>query len=135
MRKGKDFVSVFLGGRVFFLGLHLKHMEVPGLGVKLELDLLASATATATPDLSLICELQNTSQQHQIFNALAEARNQIHMDTNPLSHYGHSGFCICFVLWCVPSAWPTQILSIYPLRLWRRKVGIGTENDRIRAGK
>ena len=29
-----------------FLGLHLQHMKVPRLGVKLELYLLASATAT-----------------------------------------------------------------------------------------
>ena len=35
-----------------FLGLHPQHMEVPRLGVKLELHLLACATATATWDLS-----------------------------------------------------------------------------------
>ena len=35
---------------VCFLGLHLQHMEVPRLGVKLELYLPAYATATATPD-------------------------------------------------------------------------------------
>ena len=33
-----------------FLGLHLWHMEVPRLGVELELWLPAYATATATPD-------------------------------------------------------------------------------------
>ena len=31
-----------------FLGLHLQHMEVPSLGVKLELELPAYTTATAT---------------------------------------------------------------------------------------
>ena len=31
---------------------HLRHMEVPRLGVKLELQLLACTTATAMPDLS-----------------------------------------------------------------------------------
>ena len=34
-----------------FLGLHPRHMEVPRLGVKLEPQLLAYATAVATPDL------------------------------------------------------------------------------------
>ena len=32
----------------FFLGSHLQHMEVPRLGVELELQLPAYATATAT---------------------------------------------------------------------------------------
>ena len=31
---------------------HLRHMEVPRLGVELELQLLACTTATAMPDLS-----------------------------------------------------------------------------------
>ena len=34
----------------FFLGPHLWHIEVPRLGVQLELQLLAYATATAIPD-------------------------------------------------------------------------------------
>ena len=39
------------GGWFFrFLGLHPRHMEIPRLGVKAELQLPASATATATPD-------------------------------------------------------------------------------------
>ena len=37
-----------------FLGLYLQHMEVPRLGVELELQLLAYTTATATQDLSHI---------------------------------------------------------------------------------
>jgi len=32
----------------FFLGLHQQHMEIPRLGVKLELQLLAYTTATTT---------------------------------------------------------------------------------------
>ena len=32
------------------LGLHLRHMEVPVLGVELELQLPACTTAAATPD-------------------------------------------------------------------------------------
>jgi len=40
-----------------FLGPYLQHMEVPRLGVKLELQLPAYTTATATPDPSCICDL------------------------------------------------------------------------------
>ena len=49
-------------------------MEVPRLGVKLELQLLACVTATATamPDPSHICDLDDSSQQCQILNALIE---------------------------------------------------------------
>ena len=47
----------------FFLGLHLQHMEVPRLGVELELRLLAYATVTATWDLSHISNLHHRSWQ------------------------------------------------------------------------
>ena len=39
------------------LGPHSQPMEAPGLGLKLELQLLAYITAKATPDLSLIGDL------------------------------------------------------------------------------
>ena len=53
-------------------------MEVPRLGVKLELRLLAytTATAIATQDLSRICNLHQGSQQCQILHPLSEARDQ-----------------------------------------------------------
>ena len=44
---------------LFILGPHLWHMEVPRLGVKSELQLLAYTTATATPDLSCTCNLHH----------------------------------------------------------------------------
>ena len=59
-----------------FLGPHLQHMEVPRLGVKLELQLLAYATATAMPDPSCICGLHSSLQQCQILNPLSEARDR-----------------------------------------------------------
>ena len=59
----------------FFLGLNLQHMEVPRLGVKSELQLLAYAATTATPELSCICEVQCSLWQGQILNPLSEARN------------------------------------------------------------
>ena len=68
----------------FFLGMHLRHMEVPRLGVKSELQLLAYSTATAMPDPSLICNLHHSSWQHWIFNPLSKARDWacVLMNTN-----------------------------------------------------
>ena len=96
-------VLVFKGRTLYFiyfffsfLGLHLQHMEVPGLGVEWELHLLAHATATATPDLSRLCDLRCSLQQRQILNPLSEARDETHilMDTsqvlNLLRHNGNS---------------------------------------------
>ena len=51
-------------------------MEVPRLGVETELQLLAYATATATQDLSLICDLHHSSWQLGILNPLSKARDQ-----------------------------------------------------------
>ena len=60
-----------------FLGPHLQHMGVPRLGVRSELQLPACATATATLDLSHVCDLR-------ILDPRSEARDQTHvlMDTS-----------------------------------------------------
>ena len=58
-----------------FLGLHAWHMELPRLEAELELQLLAYATAMATPDLSLVCDLHHSSQQGWILNPLSKARD------------------------------------------------------------
>ena len=50
-------------------------MEVPRLGVESELQLLATATAAAMPDLSHICNLYHILQQCWILNLLSEARD------------------------------------------------------------
>ena len=50
-------------------------MEVPSLGVQLELQPLAYPTATAMPDPNHIGNLYHSSQQHQILNPLSEARD------------------------------------------------------------
>ena len=63
------FFSFFLS----FRGLHLWHMEVPRLEVKLE---LAYTTATATQDLSCIFDLHHKSWQCRILNPLSKARDQ-----------------------------------------------------------
>ena len=45
------------------------------LGVKLELQPLAYATATATWDQSHVCDLHQSSRQCQILNLLNEAKD------------------------------------------------------------
>ena len=59
-------------------------MEVLRLGVESELQLQVYATATATRDLSSICDLYHSSWQHWILNPLSETRDQTHvlMDTS-----------------------------------------------------
>ena len=51
-------------------------MEVPRLGVKLELQLQAYTTATAMQDLSCVFDLHHSSRQRQILNPLSEAKDQ-----------------------------------------------------------
>ena len=59
-------------------------MEVPRLGVKSELRLLVYATATATWDLSGICDLYHSWRQCRMLNPMSEARDRIGilMDTS-----------------------------------------------------
>ena len=47
------YIYIYIFWSFVFLGLHLRHMEVPRLGVQSELKPLANTTATATQDLSL----------------------------------------------------------------------------------
>ena len=58
-------------------------MELPKLGVELELQLPAYATAMAMWNWSHICNLHYSSWQHQILNPLSKTRDQtsILMDT------------------------------------------------------
>ena len=75
-------------------------MEVPQPGVEAELQLPAYTTATATLDLSHICDLLGSLWQHRILNPLSEARDRtrIFMETfilNPLSH--SKNFCRCLL--------------------------------------
>ena len=60
---------------LIFWGPHLWQMEIPRLGVELELELLAYTTATATRDSSLLCNLHLSSWQCQILNPLSEDRD------------------------------------------------------------
>ena len=51
LRRGYKKIMIII---FVFLGLHPWHMEVPGLGVESELQLLAYTTATAMRDLGHI---------------------------------------------------------------------------------
>ena len=64
-------------------------MEVPRLGVQLEPQLPAYATAAGTQDPSHVCDLQRSSQQHQILNPLSGARDQtrILMDNSRVRYH------------------------------------------------
>ena len=70
------------------LGLNLWHMEVPELGIKLELQLQAYTTAREMWALNHVCDLHHSSWQHQILNPLSEARDQtcILIDTSQVRY-------------------------------------------------
>ena len=64
--------------------MHPHQMEVPRLGLELELQRPDYATAIATRDLSCICNLYHSLQKQGILSPLSEARDQtrILMDTS-----------------------------------------------------
>ena len=77
--------GVFVCFYFAFLGLHQWHMQVPRLKVKPELQLPAYTTATATPDLSHVCNLRHS----WILHPLSGARDQTHilMDTSQVPYH------------------------------------------------
>ena len=81
---------------LFSLWLHLWHMDVPWLGAESEPQLPAYITATATWDLSHICDLYHRLKQCRILNPLSRARDQTLIPRRrgqaltPLSHNGNS---------------------------------------------
>ena len=60
-----------------------RHMEVPKLGVKVELQPPAYTTATTPPDPSCHCDLHHGSQQCWILNPLSRARDWTHILMDP----------------------------------------------------
>ena len=58
-------------------------MEVPRLGVQLELYPPAYTTATAMWDLSHVCDLHHSSRQCWILNPLSEAKDRTCILMNP----------------------------------------------------
>ena len=57
-------------------------MEVPRLRVELEVQLPATATATAMQDLSRICDLDCSSQQCWILNSLSQNKDHGYQGTS-----------------------------------------------------
>ena len=119
-----------------FLGLLLRHMEIPRLGVESELQLPAYTMATTPPDLSHICNLQQISWQCWFLNSLSVARDQtcVLMDTSRVSYHwvtvgtpilfifdhftSHEKRCQNFPQLCFPSfifVFSLHILSLYYL--------------------
>ena len=90
------FIYLFILLFFFFKGPHVRHMEVPRLGVESELQPPAYTTATAMPDPSRICDLHHSLRQCWILNPLSEVRDrtQTLRDAsrvlNPLNHNGNS---------------------------------------------
>ena len=96
-------------------------MEVPRLGVQLELQLLAYTTATATPGLSRVCDLHHSSQEPQILNPLSKARDQtcnLIVPSQIRFHYAMMGTPIFF-----KSTIVIQVVVEVPVgeHSWRRK--------------
>ena len=74
---------------ICILGPHPWHMEVPRLGIYLELQLPAYVTATAMQNPSHACKLHHSSWQHWILNPVKEARDQtcILMDPSQVCYW------------------------------------------------
>ena len=89
------------------------HMEVPRLGVISELQLLETATATATRDPS-ICNLHGSSWQCGLLNPLNEDRDWtfILMDTSWVHYRWAMGtplvFFFFFLIWHFYMSWTRQ---------------------------
>ena len=68
------------------------HMEVPRLGVELEVQLPAYAPAMTMQDPSHACDLHHSSQQCLVPDPLSEARDQTRMDNSRICfHYATAG--------------------------------------------
>ena len=94
-----------------FLGLYPWHMEVPRLGLELELHLPVYAIAIVPWDPSHICNLCHSSQQHWTLNPLSEARDQTCMD--------NSQVCYCWAMTGTPISSNSKSWNIcLTSRLW-----------------
>ena len=113
-----------------FLGLHLQHMEVPRLGIQVELQLLAYTT-----DM-VMHHVLHSSQQWQILNTLSEPKNWTHilLDAscvhNPLSHNGNSTprFLIIHILILRTDKNSFVLFKRIMYEIWGWKLGISSGN-------
>ena len=99
----------------FFLGPHLRHMEIARLGVELE-QLMAYIAATAIQDLNCICNLHYSLWQRWILNPRSKARDWTCTLTdtsrvlNTLNHSGNASIStlkvgILFFFGCAHGMW------------------------------
>ena len=80
-----------------------------GSQVELELQLLTNVTATATQDLSRVCDLHQSSQQRWILNPLSEARDHTYNLIVPSQIRFH-----CTMMGTpLSESFPTQIITEY----------------------
>ena len=107
----KFFIFLFFKLKNFFfgfLGPHLRHMEVPRLGVQSELQLPAYSTATAMGDPSLVCNLHHSSQQYRIPNPLSKTWDRTYnlMDTGQIHfHCTTKGTPRIFLSYIIPEGY------------------------------
>ena len=86
-------------------------MEVPSLGVELELQLPAYKAATKMPDLSCVCVLSHGSRQYWLLNPRSDARDQTQNLMVP------SWICFCCTMTATPEDWffeghgPVQLIA------------------------
>ena len=73
----------------FFLESHPRHIQVPRLGVKSELQLWTYTYATAMQDPRCICDLHCSSWQCRILNALSGTRDRtsVLVDTTQVRYH------------------------------------------------
>ena len=92
-----------------FLGPLPQYMEDPWSRVELELKPLAYARATATQDLSRVCNLHHSSRQRRILNPLNKARDQTRNRMVP------SRICFC----CATTGTPLSLSLSLSLSFFR----------------
>ena len=103
------FLSFFLF--FFFLGSHLRHMEVPRLGIESELQHLAYTTAT--PDPIRVCNRHHSScQLLDPYRPGIEPAPSWVLVGLPLSHTRNS----CPLPYC-PHTCPASLCNLFPLLL------------------
>ena len=87
-----------------FLGPHLRHMEVPRLGVSSELLLPAYTTTIATRDPSCVCDPYHSLWQWQrwIFNPLSKARDRTYnlIDTSWICYFWAMTGTLKIIFYC-----------------------------------
>ena len=89
VQDGDEEAATFFFQFVFLFSIFLWHTEVPRLGVKSELQLLAYTTATTMWDPSQVCDLHHSSTQQELPKSHLLARVHIHYSFIPQIYTEH----------------------------------------------